>query len=293
LFIAVLAVATSAPLVRAAAPAPALVVAALRVLLAGVVFAIASGASSSKFLALPQRQRLLAVLSSLLLAIHFGTWIASLSFTSVAASTALVATQPVWAALFGWMLLGEPVARREWLGIGIATMGCAVLAGGDWVLGGEAILGDALAIIGAVSAAAYFTVGRSLRDALPLTPYLAVVHVGAGIALLIAMACAGKSPFGLPPASYAAIAACALLPSAIGHSLLNWCVRRVRVHLVTLAILGEPIGASILTYVFFDEIPTFPVWLGGAIALTGIAIGFLPLDRETRASATNENHTSI
>ncbi len=274
LFIAILAVATSAPLVREAAPAPALAVAALRVITAGVIFGVAAGPKLTQFFSLGARQKRLALLSSLFLATHFAVWISSLYFTSVAASTALVAMQPVFAALFGFLFLREPVQRREWIGIAIAAIGCAVLAGGDFGSDGRALFGDGLALAGAMSAAAYFTLGRGLRDALPLVVYLAVVHLAAGALLLCLALFSGVPLLGLPTHSYLAIFACAVVPSAIGHALLNYSVRRVKVHLVALGILGEPVGASLLAWLLYSEVPTRHAWVGGVVILFGIAAGF-------------------
>src|SRR5262249_51584480 len=155
---------------------------------------------------------------------HFGAWIASLSFTSTAASLALVATNPVFAALFG-TLLGDRVTRREVAGIAIAGAGCAALAGGDWRAGGDALIGDGLALIGAASAAAYLVVGRRLRAALPLLPYLGAVNAIAAVALIAAGVAIGAPIAGLPVHSYVACAGAALVASFIGHSLLNAAVR--------------------------------------------------------------------
>src|SRR5688572_286389 len=133
---------------------------------------LAAGWREVKALAqLSSRDRLLVLSSGALLGLHFGSWIASLSFTSTAASVALVATNPMFAAGFG-LLLGDRVTRRELLGIAIAAAGCAVLAGGDWQAGGDALIGDGLALIGAASAAAYLVLGRRLRESVPLFPYL-------------------------------------------------------------------------------------------------------------------------
>ena len=108
-----------------------------------------------------------------------------MSFTSTAASVALVATNPMFAAGFG-TLLGDRVTRREMAGIGVAAVGCAVLAGGDWQAGGDALFGDGLALIGAASAAGYLVVGRRLRDSVPLFPYLGAINGIAAVGLVIA-----------------------------------------------------------------------------------------------------------
>jgi len=129
--LAILAVSTGAPFARWAAPAPPIAIAALRVLFASVLLFTVGHREISRLRSVPSRDRALIAFSGLLLGIHFGSWIASLSFTSTAASVALVCTNPIFAALFG-TLLGDHVQRREVFGIAIAGIGCAVLAGGDW-----------------------------------------------------------------------------------------------------------------------------------------------------------------
>lgn len=276
LVLGILAVSTSAPLVRWAEPAAPLLVAAGRVCLAALLLSILAGRSLAELARLPRRELLLTALSGLLLAAHFGLWITSLYYTSTAASVALVATTPIFGGLLAWLFLGEGIGRREAAGIAVAALGCLVLAGGD--LGsasGTALLGDGLALGGAATAGAYFVVGRHMRVALPLGAYLAAVNLVAGAALAAAVAIAATPVLGLATADYVAIAGCGLVPSVVGHSLLNWTVRRVRVHLVALAGLGEPVGASLLTWLLFAEVPPVNAAAGGLVILAGIAIGFV------------------
>lgn len=272
--LAILAISTAAPLVQAAAPAPALSVAALRVAIAAaLLLVIAAPTLGSALRRLTGRERVRLALSGLLLGAHFGVWIASLGLTSTAASVALVATNPVFAALFG-QLLGDRVMAREWMGIAIAIAGCAILAGGDWSAGGDALLGDGLALLGAALAAGSLVLGRSLRAALPLLPYLASINVVAALGLLAAAAVVGAPLLTLPAPSYLAIAAAALVASLGGHSLLAAAARTAPTHLVALAILGEPIGASLLTWACFGDAPPALAGIGGGVALLGIAAGF-------------------
>lgn len=275
LVLAILCVSTGAPFARWAAPAPALAIAALRVGLASLLLFAAGWREIRALRELGRRERGLVVASGLLLAVHFGSWIASLSFTSTAASVALVATNPMFAALFG-TLLGDPVTRREVAGIAVAAVGCGVLAGGDWQAGGDALIGDALALVGAASAAAYLVVGRRLRETVPLFPYLGTVNAIAGAALVAAAFATGADLTALPGHAYIACAGAALVASFIGHSLLNAAVRVTPTHLVALAILGEPIGSSLITWVAFGEQPPLHAAFGGAIVIAGIALGFVP-----------------
>jgi drug/metabolite transporter (DMT)-like permease len=282
LVLGILAVSTSAPLVHWAAPAPPLLVAATRVSLAAAVLCAFAGRDLVRILRLSRREKTFVLLSGLLLGAHFGVWIASLYYTSTAASVALVATQPVFAGLLAWVFLGERIARREVIGIAIAALGCGLLAGGDLLVApGAALFGDALAIGGAITAAGYFTIGRRLRSAVPLAAYMAAVNAIAAVVLVAAAAIADTPVRGFASSVYAAMALCALVPSLIGHTLLNWTVRRVRVHLVALAILGEPLGASLLTWIFFAEAPPSHAALGGLVILLGIGVGFTRFERKS------------
>lgn len=273
LIIAVAAVSTSAPLIRWADAAPPLTVAAGRICLSALLLVVVSRKTVALFLQLPRRDKVLVTCAGLLLGLHFGVWITSLYFTSTAASVALVATQPVFAAVFG-LTLGDRVDRREVAGIAVAAIGCAVLAGGDWGSGRDAIIGDGLALAGAAAAAGYLVVGRSMRASLPLLPYLAVVNTVAGIGLLVTALFAGLRVSGLENNVFYAIALMAIVPSLVGHTLLNHTVRRIPTHRVTLAILGEPVGAAMLTWAIFAEEPPVHAAIGGAVILVGIALGF-------------------
>jgi drug/metabolite transporter (DMT)-like permease len=281
LVLAIVAISTGAPFARWAAPAPPIAIAALRVAMAAVLLLALGWRELGSLRRIEVRERPLVALAGVLLAVHFGSWIASLAFTSTAASVALVCTNSVFAALFG-ALLGDRVARREVGGIAVAAGGCAVLAGGDWRAGGDALIGDGLALVGAASAAAYLVVGRRLREALPLVPYLGAVNAIAAAALVVAALAMGADVAALPGRSYVACAGAAVCASLVGHSLLNAAVRTTPAHLVALAVLGEPIGSSLITWAAFGEQPPAHAVLGGAIVLVGIAVGFVA--RKPRAA---------
>jgi drug/metabolite transporter (DMT)-like permease len=266
LVLAILCVSTGAPWARWAAPAPPLAIGALRTGFASILLFIAGWRDIGKLLVLPARDKRLVLASGALLGVHFGSWIASLSFTSTAASVSLVTTNT---------LLGDRVTRRELSGIGIAAVGCAVLAGGDWQAGGNALIGDGLALIGAASAAAYLVVGRRLRESVPLFPYLGAVNAIAALGLVVALLATGADVAQIPDHALLACAGAAIVASFIGHSLLNAAVRVTPTHLVALAILGEPIGSSMITWVAFGEEPPIHAAFGGAIVIAGIAVGFV------------------
>jgi len=275
LAIGILAVSTAPLFIRLAQPASPITIAATRVLIAGIVLSVAAGPSWKRIVGLPIRKFLLCVFAGLALALHFALWIWSLSLTSTTASVSLVATQPIFAGLLGYLVLREGFRRQEGFGMLIAGIGTMVLAGGD--LGGvssDALSGDALALGGAVAVPAYLLVGRVLRDDVPLLAYLAFVNLVAGLALLAVGHFVGVSWRGLGQEEYLAMIALGLVCSVLGHTLLNYCVRLVPVHLVSLGILVEPVAASFSTWVVFDEVPSAHAALGGVIIVAGIYFGF-------------------
>jgi len=264
----------AAPFIQLAKPASGLTVASLRVVLAGAAFWLAAPGALRQFAGLAPRERWLVVLAGALLGAHFGVWTTSLHFTSTASSVTLVATQPMFAALLGGMLLGDTVTRREIAGIALATVGVALLAGGDLRVSGRALIGDGLALAGAATASAAFVVSRRMRASIPLAPYLALVNLCAAAVLVPAALIAGEPFTGFEPSVYAAIAGCTVVASLIGHTLLNWSVRRTPAHLVTLGILGESVGATLLSWALVSEQPPASAALGGAVILVGIGVGF-------------------
>ena len=275
LAIGVLVVSTAPALIRLAQPLPPLTIAAFRVLLAGIVLLLLSGRQLKEIKALSRRSLSLLAASGLALGAHFALWIASLSLTSTSASVALVATQPVFAGLLGVVFLGEGFRRQELWGIGLAGVGCLVLAGGD--LGGtssDALLGDAMSLAGAITVAAYLLIGRALRQSVPLLAYLALVNLVAAGVLFATGAAIGMEWSGYGQWDYLAVLFLALGPSVVGHTLINDCVRRVPVHLVSLGILVEPVAATLSTWLFFQEVPSIASAVGEAIIVIGIYVGF-------------------
>jgi drug/metabolite transporter (DMT)-like permease len=284
LALAVAAVSFAAVFILIAAPLHPAWIAGSRVLVTGTALLVIGARGLRPALhALRQsgaglRWRLL--LSAGLLALHFLTWVASLSETTVLRSTALVATQPLFAGLLGRMI-GDRATWRLYAGAVVAIAGSVVLASeGDGTAGGS-LYGDALALVGAAAAAGYLVVGRSVRDSLPLTPYLGGVHIMAGVALVaFATVVDGVAFDGVEGTDWLAVVAMGLIPGVIGHGLLNWAVRRLEVHVVSLAILIEPLGATILAILLLDRSVTGIEALGALVLLLGVAVG-LPKRHQT------------
>jgi drug/metabolite transporter (DMT)-like permease len=283
----ILAVSTAAIFIRyAQAYAPSLVIAAYRLALASLLLAPVAWLRCRKELLALSRQELgLALLSGLFLSLHFATWITSLEYTTVASSVVLVSTTPLWVALMAPFFLREPASRAVLAGMALALVGgsmvglsdaCA-LSGGRILcpslaefLRGRAVLGDLLALAGAVMAAAYLMIGRRLRGKMSLIGYIFVVYSMAAAALVVYALFAGQPLAPYPPKAFAFFLLLALVPQLLGHSTFNWALRYLSAAFVSVALLGEPVGSTILAYFFLKESPAALKLFGAILILAGI-----------------------
>jgi drug/metabolite transporter (DMT)-like permease len=272
LSLAVLFVSFGAVLVRLAA-APALAVSFFRVALAALLLApFAAGRAREGWPALDRRRALLLLSAGLALALHFATWIASLSYTSIASSVLLVNTAPLFAVALSRLFLPERAARVVLLALPIALLGAGLIALGDWSGSPGSLRGNLLALAGAATLAAYQVIGRGLRDALPLDAYVLGVWATAA-AVLAALALALGTPLtGYAPRTWLVLVALALVPTLGGHGLVNKSLRSLPAPTVGLFLLGEPVGASILAFLVFGEIPGTWTLVGGTIVLGALLL---------------------
>lgn len=267
--VGILAVSFGAILVRLAGAAGPLAISAWRLALTAVVLIPLAAAKGSVF-RLPRRDVLLSVLSGVALAFHFVLWITSLRYTSVASSVLFVTTHPIFVGLGAHFVLRERVGRGLAAGIGLAILGGVLIGFGDVRLGGEALRGDLLALAGGFAVAVYFLIGRRVRRTVALLDYIAITYGTAAVLVLGAALVAGVPLAGFPSLTFLYLALLALGPQLIGHSTFNWALKHLPASKVSVMILAEPIGSTLLAIVFFAEAPTWPSTIGAVIILAGI-----------------------
>lgn len=268
LVIAVFAVSLSGPMITAT-DAPPLAIAFWRNALASLVMLPFLLRSRAVLRTLTTRQWGSMLLAGVLLGVHFAFWIPSLSFTSIAASTALVSTQVVWAAMLAY-LAGHRAPRAEWVGIGIALFGVVLLTGIDVSLSPRALLGDVLALLGAMGSAAYMHVGQRVRPALALSTYTAVVYLTAAATLFI-ICVGGSVPLsGYPTSAWVLIAAVTVVAQFGGHSLLNMALRSFSATAVSMAILLEMPGSTLVGWLWPGQHPPLALLPAAALILVGV-----------------------
>ena len=214
--------------------------------------------------------------AGLCLALNFATWITSLSFTSIAASTTLVTTNPVWVAILSWLWFKEKPSKFTVIGITIAMLGGILIALGDKSTGetlSNPLLGDILALVGAWMVSLYFLLGREAqRRGLGIGGYSVLAYGTAAVLLLPLPLLFGSSYLGYPNIVYVYVLLMAIFSQLVAHTSFNWSVRWISPTTVTLAILGEPVLSSFLAFLLFSEIPQPLVVFGAFLLLLGVAI---------------------
>jgi len=279
LVIGVLAVSTAAIFIRLAQEesAPSLVIAAGRLTVASIALTPMVLARHKQQIRQVQRDDLAwALTGGLVLGLHFAAWITSLEYTSVVNSVVLVTTAPLWVALMAPLFLGEKLGL--WIVAGLAL----AFGGGILVsLSGDAgspptrhdpILGNGLAIFGAVMAAIYFMIGRRLRARLGLVSYIWLVYSTAAMILIVAVLVSGLSVTGLPAEAYLWMILMGLVPQLVGHSSYNYALGYLPAAYVSLTVLGEPIGSGLLAMFFLNEQPVLFQLIGSVFILFGIVV---------------------
>lgn len=283
----ILAVSTASILIRIAQKdAPSIVIAAYRLTLAALILApFALRRSLLELRGLESGRIRVLVLSGLFLAFHFAAWITSLEMTSIASSVVLVTTTPLWVAIFSPLILGERSRREVWIGLSLAIIGGSVVGlkdacqietsgiscqGFQGMLGGRALLGNFLALFGAWMAAGYMIAGRRIRPHFSLLSYAFIVYGIAAVFLLIFVLISGQALFNYRPETMLWFLLLALIPQILGHSSFNWALRYLPAAFVSLALLGEPVGTTILAVILLRENPTLVEVAGGIMILAGI-----------------------
>lgn len=269
LITAISAVSFSSILIRMS-DAPSLVIASYRLGLASLFMIIAAYATHQlpQLLEMTRKEAAALVLSGFFLYIHFATWITSLFYTTVATSVIVVDSSPLFVVVLSYIFLKETLTFKAIVGILLSIVGGVLIGLSNPVE--ENLLGIFLAFLGAVGLAVYLVIGRDLRKKLDTFSYVSGVY-SVSFVFLVVTALLFRQPLsGYSSRQYFIFFLLALFPSCLGHTLYNYCLKYLKAAVVSVAILGEPVGATLLAVVFFGEIPTYLVVIGGILVIGGI-----------------------
>lgn len=272
--IGIVAVSTASTFIRLAqGTVDSLAVAAWRLTLASLVLApFALKRCRDEWRGLTSKSWLLLTASGIMLAVHFYTWIVSLEMTSVAASAVLVGTNPLFVGLISHFILQERLQKRLLIGILIAVAGSTIISLGDWSAGAHQLLGDLLALVGALTVAIYMLIGRRLRGQLSLLGYIFPVYGIAALTLMSLALIIGTPLNGYPTRAWLWLVLIAIFPQIIGHSSFNYALGHLPATYVSLAALAEPIGSTVLAWIILQEPPSWITVLGGLLILIGLSM---------------------
>ncbi len=282
--VAVLAISTSGPVIAACA-APALAIALWRCVLgAGATAPFVAWRRRGEVASLTRREWRLALVSGLLLGAHLATWVPSLRFTSVASATALVATQPVWAVVIARMR-GAVVRPQVWVGIAIALAGVLVVTGIDVSREPRALVGDGLALAGAVFMAINVTVGQEVRQSVSTATYTTISYGSSGVALLVLCVALQVPLGGYSARDWWLILGLTAIAQLVGHTLINRVLATTPATVTSLAILLEVPGATLIAAWWLGEVPPLVVLPGIVLLFAGLTLVILAGDRRLATEA--------
>jgi drug/metabolite transporter (DMT)-like permease len=272
LFIGIMGISTGSIFARYA-EAPPLVISAYRTGIAASVMApIAFIYHRKELLTIRGKDMLYVFMAGTFLALHFATWITSLFYTSVASSVVIVETIPIWTALLSPLVTKDKTSLLSWIGIGLSFVGMLIITTGDFSIGGKALIGDLLALAGAWFGTFYFLAGRVVRPRMSLSSYSFICYGTACLLLLLTSLALGLPLKGFSTRTWWAFAGMGLVSQIMGHSSYNWALKHVSAGLVAVALLGEPLGATFLAWLLFQETLTLAKVIGGGAILAGIVL---------------------
>ncbi len=285
--VAVLFISLSGPMIVVTA-APVLAIAFWRCLIgSGLTGVWVIARRWSSLGALTRRELRLTVIAGVFLGLHFATWIPSLTLTTIAASTALVATQPIWAALIA-RATGVRITSRVWIGIAIAFSGVIVLTGVDLFVDPAHLWGDALALVGAVFSAAYVSVAERVRKTVDTSTMTFVLYAVSAVTILPLVFIFGQQLVGFDAQAWALILAVTLGAQLLGHSMMTRVLSSTSATVVSLAILFEMPGATLVAAIWLGQVPPLALLPAAALILAGLVIVIKAADRGPAAATVTE-----
>lgn len=283
--IGVIAVSSSAILVKLVGDAPAGIIAFYRLFFAVVMMApYILLKYTNEIKKITKKSWILAILSGIFLAFHFIFWFESLHLTSVASSVTLVTMQPIFAFIGTYFFFGERFSIGASISLFITILGSIIISWGDFQISGLALIGDILALLGAVFVTGYFLLGQQLRRTHSLITYTFIVYGISALTLLLYNLILGNDLIHYSGFQWSMFLALALIPTFLGHTLFNWALKWLSTSTISMAVVFEPIGATILAYLILNETVTSHQWLGGTIVIFGLFLFIMSTTRKKQVT---------
>lgn len=289
--IGVLSVSTAAIFVKLADSATASIIANYRLLFAVLIMApYVLLKHRHEFKTITKRDWTLSAFAGVFLAFHFILWFESLNYTSVASSVVLVTLQPIFAFLGTFLFFKEKFTSGAVFSMLIAITGSIIISWGDFQASGIALFGDILALLGAVMVTGYFLLGQNVRKRLSLMTYTFVVYGISALTLILYNIVLQNPFFGYPTNDWLIFLALAIIPTFFGHTMFNWVLKWVSTSTISMSIVFEPVGASILAFFILGEVISWSQWLGGTIVILGLSLFIFSTSKKSRTKITHNTN---
>ncbi len=285
LFVGIVCVSLASILIKLTSDVPSVIMTAYRLVISSLLLLGYAYFKKKSLPKLNKKDILTAALGGFFLSAHFIFWIASIKYTSIPSSVTLVATSPIFVGMFSFFILKEKQNFVVVLSIFMSIAGSVILTSSDGGLFYDkldkiSLLGDILAVLGAVSVSGYFLVGSYLRRNMDIIDYITVVYSFAAVFSLIFALISGYGFVGYRESSYVYMFLLAVVPQLLGHTSFNWALKYAKTTAVAIATLGEPVGATILAYILFKESVSFIQGVGIVVILSSIFISSFNAQRD-------------
>ena len=222
--------------------------------------------------AISRKDWLFSFIAGVFLAFHFILWFESLNYTSVASSTVLVTLQPLFAFAGTYLIFKERFTLGALVGGGVAIVGSVIIGWGDFRVSGQALYGDMLALIACALITGYLLFGQIIRKRMSLVTYTFIVYFNCTVVLFFYVLIKKEAFYPYPTKEWVYFFLLAVMSNLLGHTLFNWSIKYISTSAVSMAILLEPIGASILAWWVLKEHLMTAQIVGGAIVLMGLLL---------------------
>ncbi len=250
---------------------PPLAIAFYRMAMATALLApIALAFKRKEIFAFTGKELAMLALGGFFLALHFGAWISSLKYIPIATSVVLVNSHPLFVVIASFLFLGQKPSRQSLVGTIVGLLGMLIISKDGLSNSEFALKGDLLAIVGALAVVGYFIIGSKVRTRVSLLAYVTPLYAVCSLFLLVWALATGDRLYSYSATVWVYFLALAIVPTILGHTVFNWAIKHVSPSTISLVFLGEPIGASILAFIFFGQKPPTATFIGGALVLSGI-----------------------
>jgi len=271
LLIGIIAISFSAIFVRWS-DAPASVIAMYRLLMTNALMLPFLWNYRKEITRIRLRDWLRTAISGISLGLHFLFWMDSLYFTTVASSTAILTLEPIFVLLGAFLLYGHRTSRTALIAMCIAIVGAICIGWGDFQFSGKALKGDLLSLVGTIAVALHMLLGKSLREHISAFVYSFFVFLFAGLVLAVTNVFTGVSFIAYPAKEWGIFLLLAIVPTVFGHYVFNWLLKYMKASSVSMTVLGEPLGATLLAYFLLGETITTIQMLAGCLLLVGVGM---------------------